>query len=515
MPRRSVAATLVSNSRWNFIAFGVSVVANFVAIPVAIAAIGLNAFGAASLVLAIYAPFSLVGTVIGQALVRELSPRIAAGDRDGCIGIISAAIALGATGCLFVILIVPIIGVPIMGTIVGPSGVKGSWLVALFICGIGWIAQQGCFILQAVLASTQNYGRLAFVGSIAAIASATSIALWARVWPETPGFLLGTATGFCLSFVLLVVLLIRELPWLKSLRRFTFTEFRSLVEFGKWQGAASFAGALGNQADRYVLGILSPLATVGAFNVAMRLQEVVYMGVLKIAEVLYPHFSITNSQPMKQRATFFVRASWLMNMVAVTALAPLIPLADSLVTLWVGADAASAASPILRTLATAAVIGSGANVYVYFAMASTESPRAAILTIAHSAFLAVSTVVLIGLLGPVAAGAGYVLANLLRLLIVTQLSSRYFVSAIRPKELIASTLPPLAGGLLASWLISIMPLPSASDWFRLAFTYMMTGVVICFAAVLVTSLSGTGRRLVQDTYAMGGRIITNKRRDGK
>ena len=76
----SAGARLVSNSRWNLLAFGISLVINFATIPMVIAHIGLEAFGAAGLVIAIYAPFMLVGTVLGQAMVGQLSPRMAAGE---------------------------------------------------------------------------------------------------------------------------------------------------------------------------------------------------------------------------------------------------------------------------------------------------------------------------------------------------------------------------------------------------------------------------------------------------
>ena len=60
----SAGARLVSNSRWNLIAFSISLVINFATIPIVISYIGLEAFGAAGLVIAIYAPFMLVGTVL-------------------------------------------------------------------------------------------------------------------------------------------------------------------------------------------------------------------------------------------------------------------------------------------------------------------------------------------------------------------------------------------------------------------------------------------------------------------
>ena len=106
----SAGARLVSNSRWNLIAFGVSLVINFATIPIAISFIGLDAFGAAGLITAIYAPFMLVGTVLGQAMVKELSPLIAAGDFKSASSTLSAGLFLCAIGSMVVVGLMSVLG---------------------------------------------------------------------------------------------------------------------------------------------------------------------------------------------------------------------------------------------------------------------------------------------------------------------------------------------------------------------------------------------------------------------
>ena len=98
----SAGARLVSNSRWNLLAFGISLVINFATIPIVISCIGLEAFGAAGLVIAIYAPFTLVGTVLGQAMVGQLSPQLAAGDFEHAAPVLSAGLFIPAFCTLLV-----------------------------------------------------------------------------------------------------------------------------------------------------------------------------------------------------------------------------------------------------------------------------------------------------------------------------------------------------------------------------------------------------------------------------
>jgi O-antigen/teichoic acid export membrane protein len=255
---------------------------------------------------------------------------------------------------------------------------------------------------------------------------------------------------------------------------------------------------------------MTPLAVVGQYNVAMRLQEVVHMGVLKMSEVLFPHFSVTASDPLEKRASFFVRASWVLNVISVAALAPLIPTATSLITLWVDPATAVIGAPILRTLASAGVIGSGVNVYIYFAMASGQTPRIALITFTHSLMLITFTVLLILQFGALAAGAGYVVANLVRLMIVTRFSSDYFSPALPPATVLKYTLPPLVGGLLCAWLPVGAQLPPATGWLTLALAYVLAAATICVAALLATALTRAGRILIRETYTAGRQILLNR-----
>lgn len=510
MTSPAAAARLVSNSRWNLIAFVAALLANFLSLPLAIAAIGLDAFGAAGLVLAVYAPFALVGTVAGQAIVRELAPKIAANDRPGCARVMWSAIALTGLGCALVSLTMAIVGPYILARVSVGAAENRSWALPLLICGAGWIAQQACLILQAALAATQQYGRLALVSAIGAVASAACVVVASRALHTDIGFLAGTALGFAILFVLLAMAVRAQVPWLLRPTIFAIKDLRELLAFARWQGAGHFSGAVANQVDRYVLGAVAPLAVVGQYNVAMRLQEVVHMGALKVTEVMYPHFSVTATDSLGKRCAFFVRASWLINMVGVVALAPLIPLAGPLIALWVDARTAVGGAPMLHTLATAGVIGSGVNVFTFFAMATDQAQRLAVLNISHSILLIGLTIPLIVLLGPLAAGFGYVIGNLFRLIAVAWLSAKYFSAEIRPAHLLCSTLPPLLGGLAAAWGIQLSGLAPVQTWAGLGLQYTVVVFVVFGAAMLATASSHIGRKLIHETWRAGSRLLPGR-----
>lgn len=500
-------ARLISNSRWNLIAFGISLIINFATIPIVISYIGLDAFGAAGLVIAIYAPFMLVGTVLGQAMVRELSPRMAAGDYEQAAPIVSAGLVMCGVLSAAVVALLAIAGDSSVHMLSKHGSAEVNWSLAFFVAGLGWAAQQGVLVLQATVAATQRYASLAWISIAAAAASAASIVAGSMLLPGYLGFLLGTSAGFLLSLVLWVALMRHLMPRLFPLPRFSWLQIRGIAEFGKWQGGAHFAGAVGNQIDRYVLGALAPLSVVGQYTVAMRFQEVVHMGLLKATEVLFPHFTVTAGDPVERRAAFFIQASWILNVLGVAALAPLIPLSGELLTLWISKEIADGGAQMLRTLAAASVLGCGVNVYYFFAIGTGQSARLAGLTVAHALLTVLFTIVAIKTFGPLAAGAGYLLANAIRLGVTLWFTGQHFSAAADMRKLLQCTLPPLIAGLLLSvaWWQSNWLAPSG--WAQLLAAYVVVAASVVCVSVAATAFSANGRQLASETLSALRRII--------
>jgi O-antigen/teichoic acid export membrane protein len=503
-------ARLLSNSRWNLLAFGASLVVNFVTLPLVITAIGLEAFGVGGLVIAIYAPFVLVGTVLGQAMIRELAPLLEAGDTRRAASTLSAGVVLCALACGLVVLGLVLVGalaVPLFGP---QPATQLDWGKAFLIAGAGWAAQQGVLFAQAVLAARQRYAPLALLTGLTAIASAVVLVTACRAWPGTLGFLAGTSAGFVLSLGLWSMLMRRLLPDVSPFAGFGREELRAIAHFGKWQGAAHFAGAVGNQIDRYVLGAMAPAAVVGFFNVAMRLQEVVHMGLLKATEVLLPHFSVTQQDPTDKRARFFLQCSWVMNVLGVAALAPLIPLASGLITLWIDAPTAGGAAPMLRTLAAAGVLGCGVNVYYYFAVGTGQTARIALITTSHAVLTVALTVLMILTFGPLAAGTGYLLANLMRLVATLWFVNRHFESSAPLSQLSSCNLPPLFAGLAFAIVAWQAGWPDARSWAGWLFSYMALGAAVAAVAVSATAATRPGRVIAAQTLRALGAMLPGR-----
>ena len=496
---RAAWARLVSNSNWNFAAFAIVVLANFLTLPYVIHRIGIAQFGLGGLILAMLAPFMFVGTVIGQACVREISPMLAEHRTEAARQTFSSALALCVCGCAAVLVAFGIGGSYLVQRFMGTAtGATQSLQAACLVATVGWAAQQIFQVFQSTIISTQQFRALATLNVVAAIAS--SLCLLAATWiaPTLFGFLSGAAAGFMVTLLLTLGQARRHAAAMFPLAHPRLADVRRIVAFCRWQVPAQLAGSIALQTDRYLLGATATMSVVGQFNVATRLQEVVYMGVLKISEVLFPHFSAAADKPVQQKISVFMASSWLVNTIAAAALAPLIPLSAALVALWVGADATEFGAPILCTLVTAGIVGSGMNVFSYFAMGNGYSKQLGVMALAHSAAVALCSTALILNFGAMVAGAGFLAANVLRLVWATSLTPSMIGNRLRMREVAQSTLPPLGSGLLVGW--CLWPV-SASSWLALAGNYALIAAAVLLASLVLSAIFPAARALMLGIYA--------------
>lgn len=488
-------AGLFVNSRWNLVAFAFALAPNFITVPLVVRLIGITAFGRAGLVLAVCAPLVLVGTVLGQAVVREVSSRLATGDGEGSRRTVDAALRLclaaGTIGWLLLVATGPRITSDVMseGT---PYSVQN---LAFLIAATGWFFQQFSLVFQAISAARQDYRTLAGVAALSGAATIVSTLGLTSIAPAAEGYLGGVAAGFALSAIAWWLVLRRDIRWRGILRANRNAELRSLLRFARWQGLSLLAGAFSNQIDRYTLGSVAPVSVIGQYNVANRLQEAAYIGAVRSGEVLFPRFGSLSGRSGEERSELFQRGSWLVGTFSVMVLAPLIPLSDALISLWVP-QAGLGAAVLLRTLVLGGVVGCGSNVITYYAMGIGRNAPVALITVSYSVITIVFTVILIHAFGPLAAGSGLLLASAVRVVAGLVWTKRDFFPFLSWAELSISTLVPLIAGSLVAIATYLVGIGEIDSWVHLVAIYVALSASVLVVTVIMTSLNANGRLLV-------------------
>jgi O-antigen/teichoic acid export membrane protein len=220
---------------------------------------------------------------------------------------------------------------------------------------------------------------------------------------------------------------------------------------------------------------------------------------------------VTAGEHVERRADFFISASWVLNTIAVCALVPLIPLSDSIISLWINPQAAEGAASILRVLAAAGVIGSAVNVYLFHSMGTGENARLAALYVINAIITTGFTVLLIGLYGPRAAGFGILLASVIQLGMVIYLSRKTFSGVFTSAKLVHCTLSPLWSGLVLAWFWYHNAFFSPSGWMSLALVFMLISFSALLGSVAVTAATREGRTMLVRVYRIAKRGLLKKR----
>jgi O-antigen/teichoic acid export membrane protein len=389
-------ADLLGNSAWNATAFAVAVALNLLILPFVVFRLGVTAFGIASLVTACVAPAIAVSNALAMSTTRELARRLAPSKRQEAQRHFATAMMLGIGAGGLIVIVLSLAGPPLarLGFHLNDPSADDLGL-AFALAGAGWLCQCLSAVVLALFTARQNYRQIAAISISGTVVATASMLLLIPRWPQASTFLgcqaLGFATNLALAFGL-SRFMIGEWLARPALHR---GALGNLARLGGWQVAAQAGAVVAAQADRYLLGALLQPQFVGFYSIAQRLEEAVYIGVLKVGEVLFPFFSTLQAEADDRKADLLFRSSWVLNVIAASAIGGLIPVAGPLLHLWTGAEVAAEGQRVLVILSIAGILGSSANVFAFYLLAQGRSRLNAVIALLTGvATLAASAVAL-------------------------------------------------------------------------------------------------------------------------
>jgi len=486
---------LLANSRSNVLAFLITVSAQFVIVPIVIQQIGLPAFGQAGLVMAAWAPLTLIGTVVGQAATREIAANLAAGGTGKSLQMA----ALGLCGGIATIAaLIFVLGGPyLLDWLDASNAGLVHWRRDVTALAPGWLAQQILMVMQGVAIARQDFrlvARLSIGTAMTSLGCTLALTVW---WPGSTGYLWGVSASFAAA-TLVAGLLIRQPGKHRADDAPVRAAVGTLLRFGRWQSVSQLSGTISTQIDRYVLATLASPAVIGQFNAANRLQEAAYMIVMKAAEVLFPRFGAAAADSAEQRLRLFLLASWAVMGFSGLILAPVIVLAEPLMRLWVGAETAQGGAFLLQVLILGGLIGSGSSVFTFYLMGMGQTGTLAVISTLYSMLTIVLSILALLWLGPIAAGAGLALASLVRVLMALAWSRHRAFPASTWFDLVASTVVPLLASIaLSAGLAWTLPVHAITAWWQLGLAFGATMIVVTVTVVATSATSRFGRDVLR------------------
>jgi O-antigen/teichoic acid export membrane protein len=487
-------SNIATNSLWNLAAFTFGVAANLLTIPFVLSHIGIHAFGTATLIQALVAPLAVVGISLGQATAQGLAARNANG-RDllataGLIGLVCTAIGVFvlATG-----------GKIIATTLFKIDAHSQQQLVPVFVLSaFGWAATVGTGILQSIYVSSQKYSRISQINAFGAICTAASIFVLVSMRPTIASYILALNIGFLSIFIAYLFFATKEHRHLLTFPAWHPRAAKIMSSFGGWQIAAQASGIAATQTDRYLLGAFVQSEAVAWYSIAQRLQEVAYIGVYKMGEVVFPVFGAEAMSSLERRADLFARVSWILNTLAACALGSVMALAHGILLVWTGKSVADNGSGVLSILSLAGLVGSGANALNFYLLGTGRPQVNFIVALLTAIVSCCVSALLLPHFGLSAAGYGALTAMCAQIVTVIIIVKSSFGSNLPMSRIFSVICMPLTIGIGLGFSFRFVGLPPPSGWLTLCLQFALVAATIGTICLLSAALTADGRRSLGD-----------------
>jgi O-antigen/teichoic acid export membrane protein len=502
MARASNSWRLINNSAWNAAAFGIGAALNLLVLPFALHRLGVAAFGVAGLIAACIAPAMIFSNALSLAAAREFAQWLTAEQRDEARNVFASALLLALVVGVSIVLLLVLGGPPLARLAFHLTAETAPDLGLTFAFGAaGWFCQCLATVFLALFVARQDYARISSISIFNVVVATGAMLLLIPQRPLASTFLGCQALGFAASLAAALFLSSRSLGGWLAAPAFHRSAADRLVRFGIWQLLAQGGSVATAQVDRYLLGALLAPQFVGFYVIAQRLEEAVYIGILKIGEILFPFFSVLQNETADRKADMFFRSSWVLNVLAASALGGLIPTAGSLLTLWTGAGVADQTEQLLVVLSIAGILGCSANVFAFYLLANGKSRYNALISLVTTAFTLATSCIVLPLFGWTAAGWSTCAGMSAQIVTIAWLLRETFDRAqvwSRVSHLVAA---PLLAGIVTALLLRHVVDPhlfQQPHWWSVAVLYGLSAAIILVAVVAVSQIGPYGAACRQD-----------------
>jgi O-antigen/teichoic acid export membrane protein len=515
MAEKTSSVHLLGNSAWNAAAFLVGVGLNLLILPFVVFRLGLAAFGVAGLVTACVAPALAFSNALALSTTRELAQRLVPEQRDDARRFFATALLM-AIGIGGVIVLILSFGGPSLARLAFHlNGSAAGDLELAFVFGAGgWFCQCLSGVVLALFTARQDYPRIASIGIASVIISTASMLVLIPRWPHASTFLGCQALGFATSLVLAFAFSCRVMgEWLArpAIHR---EPLGDLFHLGVWQFAAQGGGLIAMQADRYLLGAFLQPQFVGFYTISQRLMQAVYMGILKVGEILFPFFSSLQKESSGRIADLLFRSSWVLNVLAASALGALIPVAGPLLHLWTGAEVAAQAQQVLVVLSVSGIMGCSVNVFSFYLLANGRSRSIALISLVMGVFTLATSAVALPYFGWQAAGWSSLVGVAAQIAITIILLRQSFELADMWSRVAHFVLLPLGTGIATALVLRYLAGDQLFDvsprWWYVGGSYGLAAGIIFVIVVAVSRMGPYGAVCWRDLAVIVSRFLPVK-----
>jgi O-antigen/teichoic acid export membrane protein len=239
-----------------------------------------------------------------------------------------------------------------------------------------------------------------------------------------------------------------------------------------------------------------------------------YIGVLKIGEILFPFFSSIQKEQDDRIADLLFRASWVLNLLAAVVLGALIPVAGPLLHAWTGEEVAMETQGLLVVLAVAGLLGCASNVFAYYLLANGRSRSNAMIALVTAVVTLTTSAIALPYFGWQAAGWSACLAMVAQIIVTTVLVRQSFKVADVWPRVAHFVLLPLGTGIVTAialrYLFGPRLLEQTPHWWFVGAAYVIAAGIIFAVVVAVSRMGPYGAVCWRDLRAVVSRFVPQR-----
>jgi O-antigen/teichoic acid export membrane protein len=466
-------------------------------------------------VTACVAPALAFSNALALATTRELAQRLVPDQRDDARRFFATALLLAGVIGGLIAMILCFGGAPLARRAFNLNDNVANDLELAFVFSAGgWFCQCLSAVVLALFTARQDYPRLASIGIVNVIISTASTVVLIPRWPHASTLLGCQALGFAAALLMAFAIARRVMgEWLArpALHR---PALGDLFNLGFWQFVAQGGGLIAMQADRYLLGAFLSPQFVGFYTIAQRLHQVVYIGILKVGEILFPFFSALQKESAERIADLLFRSSCILNVLGASALGALIPVAGPLLYLWTGAEVADEAQRVLVVLSISGIMGCSVNVFSFYLLANGRSRSIALISLVTMAFTLSTSAVALPWFGWQAAGWSSLIGTAAQIVATVILLRQSFDLADMWSRIAHFVLLPLGAGIATALVLRYLAgnqlFDVAPRWWYVGGSYGVAAGIIFVVIVAVSRIGPYGAVFWRDLAVIASRFLRVK-----
>jgi len=497
MSDTTLAVKTIKNSIINITSFLVSVLINFFLLRFSVAQMGVAAYGISALLLVVIAPLNLTNLGFGEATTKYVAEYVHLGNREKAGSYIRTTFFMNLMVGIFGFLLIYFFGGDLVMYVFNariPVDQVEVVDTCMKLIAFGWLINQCSATFLGVPVALQQFTKVALGNLILVLSTAIFTYIFLIRGMGLVGFTLATISGQFASLCYWFFTARAALPDVSIRPAIDKNAWKDSFHYGGWQTLAQIGGILAQQAEKYIMGVLLAVSSVGVYNVVLKIEQNIYNLVHKLSEVLFPMFSAISNDSTDRKANILIKSTWITTSIAVTLLVSVIPFAHPLITLWMkNKDIADQGKEVLQVLCLGGAFGSATTAGYFFLLGIGKTQKLTYISLLTGLVTVVSALIVLPIYGLQAAGWSALVAAIVQSLAITRVMHTALKSVMELGSILTAIFTPIFTGtllaLLVTWLNPYYPI----GWFQLGIAYVIMLLFVAGSIYVITRMLPHGK----------------------